>query len=148
MPLLTSDVSGGRLELDRDSPGYEGQVSDIHYEIGLRRLDELMLDGVGDIDVKGLDTDRFTVRLDGVGGISATGRADRQEVRAAGLGTYQAMMLESRVAEVHLSSGTARIWASERIEGWVGFGATLEYWGSADVSVQGRGKVIRLGLKP
>ena len=148
MSLLTSEVSGGRLDLDRDSPSYTGQVSDIHYEIGLRQLDELMLDGVGEIDVKGLDNGRFIVRMDGVGDVKATGRTDRQEVRIAGLGAYRAPMLESRIANVNLSSGSAEIWATERIEGWVGFGSTLEYWGEASVSVQGPGKVVRHGMKP
>lgn len=148
MPLLTSEVSGGRLDLDRDSPSYQGQVSDIHYEIGLRQLDELMLEGVGQIDVHGLDNRRFSARLDGVGGVSAAGRTDRQVVRVAGLGDYMAPALDSRVAEVHLTSGKAVIRATERIEGWVGFGATLEYWGNPEVVVEGGGTVTRLGLKP
>ena len=148
MSLLTSDVNGGMLELDRNSPSYEGQASDIHYEIGLVRLDELMLDGVGQIDARGIDNSRFVVRLDGVGDVTASGRTDRQEVRMAGLGRYEAPLLDSRIAEVHLASGTAVVYASERIEGWVGFGATLEYWGYAEVSVRGEGHVVHLGLKP
>ncbi len=148
MSLLTSEVSGGCLDLDRDSPSYRGQASDIHYEVGLRQLDELTLAGVGEIDARGLDNSRFSVRLDGVGDVKAAGRTDRQELRIAGLGAYDGSMLESRVAAVNLSSGRAEIVATERIEGWVGFGATLEYWGDPDVSVGGRGKVRRLGFKP
>ena len=145
---LTSDVSGGRLELDRTTPSYKGQVSDIHYELGLRRLDELTLDGVGQIDVKGIDNSRFTVRLNGVGDVKASGRTDRQEVRVAGVSDYMAPALRSRFAEVHLASGSAIIWATERIDGWVGYGATLEYWGNAEVNVQGGGIIKPLGLKP
>jgi hypothetical protein len=148
MPLLTSEVAGGRLDLDRDSSSYTGQTSDIHYQIGLQRLDELMLEGVGEIDARGVDTSSFVVRMDGVGDVKATGRAERQEVRIAGLGAYAAPMLESRFADVHLSSGSAEIWVTERIEGWVGFGATLEYWGDPVVSVRGQGAVRRLGFKP
>ena len=148
MSLLTSEVSGGMLELDRNSPSYQGQASDIHYEIGLVRLDELMLDGVGQIDARGIDSSRFVVRLDGVGDVMVAGRADRQEVRMAGLGRYDAPLLDSRIAEVHLASGTAVIRVTERIEGWVGFGATLEYWGDAEVSVRGEGHVVHLGVKP
>ena len=148
MSLLTSHVSGGLLELDRNSPSYQGQASDIHYEIGLMRLDELMLDGVGQIEARGIDNSRFIVRMDGVGGVRAAGRTDRQEVRIAGVGKYEAAALVSRVTEVHLTSGTAVICADERIEGFVGFGATLEYWGNAEVVVRGQGNVVRLGLKP
>jgi hypothetical protein len=56
--------------------------------------------------------------------------------------------LRSRFAEVHLASGSAIIWATERIDGWVGYGATLEYWGNAEVNVQGGGIIKPLGLKP
>ncbi len=148
MSQLTSEVSGGRLELDRTTPSYQGQVSDIHYELDLRRLDELTLDGVGNIDVRGLDNSLFAVRVSGVGDVKASGRTDRQEVRVAGLSDYMAPALQSRFAEVHLSSGTAMIWATERIDGWVGYGATLEYWGNAEVNVQGGGIIKPLGLKP
>ena len=65
----------------------------------------------------------------------------------AGLGTYDALTLDSRITEVHLTSGTAVICASERIEGYVGFGATLEYWGDAEVSIRGEGRVVKLGSK-
>lgn len=147
MSLLTSDVSGGLLELDRNSASYQGQVSDIHYEVSLVRLDEMILEGAGQIDARGIDSGRFVVRMDGVGGVKAVGRADRQEVRMAGLGTYDAPQLISRVTEVHLTSGTAVICAEERIEGYVGFGSTLEYWGDPKVSVRGEGQVIRLGTK-
>jgi hypothetical protein len=146
--LLTSEVSGGWLELDRSSPSYQGQASDIHYELSLRQLDELRLDGVGEIEAMGIDSQHFVARLDGVGEIRVGGRVDRQEVRAAGVGTYRGAGLESRVSHVHLSSGSAEIWATERIEGWVGFGSTLEYWGDATVSVQGQGTVKRLGSRP
>lgn len=148
MSLLTSDVSGGLLELDRNSSSYQGQASDIHYEIGLMRLDELMLYGAGQIEARGVDSGRFIVRVDGVGSVRASGRADRQEVRIAGVANYEAPHLDSRITEVHLTSGLAVVCASERIEGYVGFGSTLEYWGAAEVSVRGEGNVIWLGAKP
>lgn len=147
MPLLTSEVVGGRLDLDRASPGYQGQASDIQYEIGLRRLDELMLEGVGQIHARGIAGDAFSARLGGVGDVTAAGRVRRQEVRVGGLGTYHGAALESQITEVHLSSGSAEIWATDRVGGWVGFGATLEVWGGAEVSIQGQGKVLRRGAK-
>lgn len=147
MPLLTSEVSAGRLILGRDSGSYEGQASDIQYEISLQQLDELALEGVGAILAERVETSLFSARVNGVGEIRASGRADRQEVQVAGVGGYIAPTLESRVTHVNISAGNAVVWATERLEGWVGFGCTLEYWGDPEVSIQGRGTVRRIGLK-
>lgn len=148
MPLLTSVVVGGRLILDRDSESYQGQASDIQYEIGLVRLDELILNGVGEVDAEGVDSADFRVEHRGVGGIRAAGRADRQEVVLAGVGDYIAPGLESRVTRVDIASGHAVVWATERIEGWIGAGCRLEFWGDAEVAVHGSGVVKRLGPAP
>ena len=148
MPLLTSVVVGGRLVLGRDSESYQGQASDIQYEIDLRRLDELILDGVGQLEAEGVDTMLFRVSHSGVGEIRAIGRADRQEVSLSGLGDYVAPRLESRVTRVNISSGDAVVWATERIEGRIAAGCRLEYWGSPAIDVDGPGAVVRLGLRP
>ena len=145
---LTSEVVAGRLVLGREFGSYQGQASDIQYDITLRQLDELELEGVGLLAATGVDTGLFRVDLGGVGEIQAAGRADRQEVRVAGTGSYVAPTLVSRVARVDLSGGKATIYASERIEGWVGFGCTLEYWGDPELDIRGGGRVERLGLKP
>ncbi len=146
MPLLTSEVVGGRLLLDRASSSYQGQASDIRYDIDVRRLDEVALPGVGSMDAFGVDADRFRVELTGVGDISASGRADRQVIRVSGLGSYIAPNLWSRVAEVSITGGgKAVVRVSERLEGHVSFPCTLEYWGDPVVTVTGNGTVRRLG---
>lgn len=145
---LTSDVVAGRLILGRDFSSYQGQASDIQYDITLRQLDELTLAGVGALTATGVNTSLLSVDLEGVGEIQAAGRADRQEVRLAGVGSYIAPLLMSRVSHVNISGGKATVFASERIEGWVGFGCTLEYWGDPELAIQGGGRIERLGLKP
>ena len=148
MDLLTAEVVAGELVLDRESSSYRGQASDIQYDISLMRLDRLAMEGVGRITAEGVNTNLLSVVVNGVGDIQASGRADRQEVQVSGLGGYHAPRLETRVADVNLSSGTAEVCATERIEGWVGFGATLEYWGDPEVDVRGGGSVRRLGSIP
>ena len=148
MPLLTSVVVGGRLILDRDSESYQGQASDIRYEVGLMRLDELILAGVGQIDAEGIDTISLRVRQSGVGGVRTAGRADRQELSLSGVGDYDGSMLRSRVTRVDLASGDAVVWAIERIEGWIAAGCVLRYFGDARIDVDGPGRVERVGLKP
>lgn len=148
MSLLTSDVVGGLLVLGSDSEGYEGQVSDIRYDLTVRRLERLLLRGVGEIRARGVDTGRFVVDLAGVGEIRASGRVDRQEVRVAGVGSYFAARLRSRVTRVEVTAGRAQVWATERIEGFVGAGCVLEYWGDPVIEIQGLGTVRRLETRP
>lgn len=148
MGLLTSEVVAGRLILDRNSSSYQGQASDIQYDITLQQLDVLAMEGVGVVSAQGVDTGLLTVTVNGVGEIAASGRADRQEVRVGGVGGYIAPRLESRITNVNLSGGNAVVWATERLEGRVGFGCTLEYWGDPQLSIEGGGAVRRLGFRP
>ena len=94
----------------------------------------------------GIDTPRLDVQMQGDGVVEASGRADRQEVRMEGLGDYLAAALETRLTRIDMRAGNAVIWASERIEGHVAFGCTLEYHGDPEVEVSGGGTVRRIGF--
>lgn len=146
MPRLTQRVASGRLILDWESDSYQGQASDIRYDVGLRHLDELIRDGVGEIRAEGVNTDLFRVQMRGIGDIRVAGRADRQEIHMGGLGDYLAPSFETRVASISMASGDAVIWATERIEGWVAMGCTLEYHGNPTVDVTGGGTVRKIAI--
>ena len=146
--LLTAEVTAGELVLDRDSGSYQGQASDIRYDITLMRLDRLAMEGVGRISAEGVSSNHFTVLVNGVGDVAASGRADRQDVSVSSLGSYRGRRLETRITEVSLGAGSAEVWATERIEGWVGTGCALEYWGDPVIDIRGRGTVTRMGAMP
>ncbi len=149
MPLLTSEVVDGTLILARDSSSFQGEVSDIRYEIALLEIDRLALRGVGELTADGVETDRFVAEVQGVGDMSVSGKVDRQILRMDGVGAYLSPDLESRVAEVDAECvGRAEIWATERIVGTVGAMCPLDYWGNPVVAVTGAGEVRRLGPKP
>ena len=99
----------GRLILDRDPQGHQGEASGIRYEVGLVRLDELILAGVGQMDAEGVDSADFRVRQSGVGDVRTVGRADRQEVSLGGVGDYDGSRLETRVTRVNLGKGAAEV---------------------------------------
>jgi hypothetical protein len=143
---LTSEVVGGRLILDRTFESYRGQASDIQYDVAVRQLDELSMAGVGLLAAEGVDTGTLRVDHAGVGELRVVGRADRQEVALSGVGGYVAEGLETRVTRIEMTSGSAVVWATERIEGRVAFGCTLEYHGNPVVDVVGGGIVRKIGL--
>lgn len=148
MPLLTSDVVAGRLTLGRTTGSYSGHVSDIRYDLTLRRLEELRLRGVGEMRARAIAADRFVAEVSGVGDVQATGHADLVEVTVSGVGSYYGAGLHSRITRVDIRSGNAQVWATERIEGFVGAGCMLEYMGSPALQIEGGGHVRRLPTTP
>ena len=76
----------------------------------------------------------------------ASGTADEQRIDIAGLASYRAGALRSRVVRINvasLSSATLRV--SERLDVNVGLLATVEYFGNPVVNKTGVGTVRRLG---
>ncbi len=92
-------------------------------------------------DRTGLDVD-----LVGVTGMTSVGTADEQDINIAGVSTYRAGELESRVVRINASGfSTATLRVSERLDVDVSEFATVEYFGNPVVSTTGNGTVRRLG---
>ncbi len=146
MPLLTSGVSGGQLILGVASNNGIDPSQNIVWEVTARELSQVSVSGVGVIDASGVDTALFSAELTGVGDIVASGSADRQDVVISGVGNYAAPDLASREVSVDLTGVcSAVVRVSDRLEGFVGFTCTLEYFGDPTVAVTGTGTVTRLG---
>jgi len=119
-------------------------------EVDALHTDELAvrLGGAADIDIDDLDAGSLQVRLPGAGSINVDGKADNQEVRVSGAGSYSARKLECQSAVVKITGvGRAIVSAVEELDiGVTGFGS-VEYYGSPRVrqSVTGLGNVISKG---
>ncbi len=146
LPYLSSNVLGDMLELGK-APGLNVQsAQDIVFRVTVPRLERVRLSGVGDFDISGIDVNRFSAELTGIGRITARGRADRQVVELSGIGDYLAEDLQTRITTVSIHGQThAVVRVSERLEGTVQYLCKLSYYGSPEVSVTGNGSVRRLG---
>ncbi len=146
LPRLTSEVVGDMLLLGKE-PGFNvSSAQEIVFRVTVPRLRQVRLSGVGDFDISGIEVNRFSAELSGVGRITARGRADRQEIELSGVGDYRAEDLESRIATVGIQGQTqAVVRVSERLEGTVQYLCKLSYYGTPEVSVTGSGSVQRLG---
>lgn len=134
LPILTSEVSDGRLILGSTAPFRTN--NDIRYEITVRDFDDITVAGVFGVDITGLDTDRFTASVSGVSGLTVAGRVDRQEVVIAGVSRYDAGQLSSRTAMIDIAGlSWAIVRVSDLLEGSVVGGATLEYIGNPTINV-------------
>jgi hypothetical protein len=146
LPRLTFEVIGSELRLGTEANTDVEPSQGIDYMVTAAQLNGIRLTGVGEINAAMVDTTTFTVEHTGVGSMTAEGRADRQDVTISGVGSYRAPDLSSLEASVEVSGvTTVELRVSDRLEGSVGSGATLEYWGDPTIDVTGSGTVRRLG---
>jgi hypothetical protein len=133
MPLLTTEVHDGRLELSTKS-GISPTVTVI-YTVSAAELDGVSVDGSGDITVTGIDADSFDADISGSGQIEATGTTDALDVEISGSGRYTGADLVASVATVSVSgSGHALVNATETLDAEVSGSGTVEYIGDPNVS--------------
>ena len=136
LEYMRSEVRNGVLILGNDQGINFRTNNEIVYVLSVRELDSLTLAGVTFADVRGIDTDLFTVNITGVAGVKARGTADRQRVVVTGVSVYDAEHLDSRIVDIHISGVSgATVNASERLNGSVKGVSTLEYVGNPAVNV-------------
>ena len=100
MPLLTTEVRSGRLELGSESSFSTNRG--IKYTITVVSLDGVEISGSGDVTAAGIDTDSFEVKISGSGDVRAVGafgrltlagrEADIDEAAAAALAAVERPM--------------------------------------------------------
>ena len=111
LEYMRSEVRNGVLFLGND-PGINFRTDhEVVYLLSVSELDSLTLAGVTFADIRGIDTDLFTLNITGVAAVKARGTADRQRV----------------------SGATVRV--RERLSGSVKGLSSLEYIGDPTVTV-------------
>jgi hypothetical protein len=114
---LTSDITGGRLVLGTASGTHIRPSREIVYRVSARNLNGITLSGSGTVDVTGVNSDSLRLTLNGSGTISASGRADQQEISLNGSGDYQCANLKGKAVSVSIAgSGDGVVAASEKLD--------------------------------
>lgn len=146
LPLLTSEVVGGLLELGVATGRSIRTSREILYEVNATTFDRLRISGAGDVEAAGIQTSHFRVDISGAGNVTAFGRAEAQEIAISGAARYDAEGVTSREATVRVSgAGFARVRVSHRLDADVSGTAVIEYYGNPVVNVTGNGTVRRMG---
>jgi hypothetical protein len=146
LPLLTSDVRNGTLELGHKRMRSIRPTEPIMYRITVKDLDAVAVSGSGSMSVTGLATRRLKVDLSGSGEITAAGSADSQKIDVSGSGKYRAGGLPSTAVDADISgSGEVDVRVSDTLHASISGSGTLTYTGDPRVSqdVSGSGKVIK-----
>jgi hypothetical protein len=135
LPLFTAEVYGDELVIGTVGKTFSSAHKPV-FRLTVAELDALSVTGAAAAEVRGLDTQRFAIRIDGAAAVTAAGRADEQDVFISGVASYDARALDARA--VHLDvSGVCGVMvrAREILDGWVGGQSTVEYLGSPTVNV-------------
>jgi hypothetical protein len=144
LPEITSEIKGGELVLGTKDNVNISPSKDIVYKLSAKSLDSIELAGSGEIDAKGINTDRLKVLLGGSGNISAAGMAERQEVTIAGSGNYRGENLKTKASTVSIAgSGDAGVDASDKLDVTVAGSGSVKYSGDPKVTqnIMGSGSV-------
>ena len=143
LPLLESEVRGGRLVLGPVPGSSISATLPIEYRLTVRTLDDIEVSGASAVVVPDLDNEHLSVVISGASAVTLAGRAAVQAVAVSGASSYAAPDLRSRIATVDVSGASvAAVRASESLEGSVSGSSVLEYLGQPVVSLRVTGSSI------
>ena len=144
LPLLTSEVNGGRLELGAESS--ISPTTDIIYTVSAVALEGVAVSGSGEVAATGVAADSVDVDISGSGRVEPTGTAGTLGVEIAGSGRYLGESLESSIGTVRVSgSGTAVVNVTDDLDVDVSGSGDVQYIGDPTIteSISGSGDISR-----
>ena len=108
---------------------------EIVYRVSAKSLNGITLSGSGTVDATGINADSLKMMLNGSGRISASGRADQQEIDLNGSGDFQGANLKGKTVSVSIAgSGDGVVAASETLDVTVMGSGSIEYIGDPKVT--------------
>ena len=145
LPLLTSDVVAGRLELrTRESIAPSQPVV---YTIDAVAFEGISIVGSGDLVATNLDCTSFDASIAGAGDLDLTGECDRLDLSITGTGGFAGEAFEVATADIDISgSGKVVVNASDELVVRITGSGDVGYLGdpSTDIDIAGSGDVRKL----
>lgn len=142
MPLLTSEVRNGRLELgQRESISPTEPIS---YVVSAADLEGVSIAGTGDVIASNLDCTVFRASIAGSGSFDVEGSCEGLDVAIAGSGDFDGEELLVASASISIAgSGDALVNVTDALDVSIAGSGDVEYIGdpSLDIDVAGSGNV-------
>ena len=143
LPVLTSNVAGGRLILGTRS-NTSIMNGKIEYHVTVKSLEGLEITGSSDTTIHKLDGDQLDIQISGSGSVTGDGSVSELNVEISGSGDYDGAAITSQDATVSVSgSGEILVNASQTLDADVSGSGDVVYIGNPDVqqSVSGSGSI-------
>ncbi len=170
LPLLTTNVSGGRLAIGFKSGYNIRTIRQVQLTLTVKNLSELqnsssgnitvkpfttgdfhlLLSSSGSMNINGIQAKKITTELTSSGGILIAGNADQLDLRVSSSGSFQARDLRVQEASVRLSSsGNVTVWAIDTLKVNISSSGDVAYYGSPalNTSLTSSGRLIAKGEK-
>ncbi len=144
LPLIRTDVAGGRLTVGMDAGTVPDNMGAIVYRVKVAELTELRAAGGGTVEAGGISGNTLTVENDGSTDIEMSGETGRLTLTLDGSGDFEGSGLRAETVTAELNgSGDAVVAVSDRLEADLSGSGGLEYLGDPDVeqSASGSGRV-------
>jgi hypothetical protein len=148
LPLVRTEVVGGRLVLDLASGTSLSTMREIVVEVSARTLSAFDGDGAVRAELAGLEADTFSLRISGAAQVTGSGVARELRLDLSGGVRCQLEGLASRSAVVDVSGASyARLRVSDALAATASGVSVVEYYGDPALvaNVSGLSAVRRLG---
>lgn len=145
LPLLTSHVNDGRLELGVEPGSGISMDGPVVYALTVIDLTALRMSGSGTITITDLTTPELTVDVSGSAEVTATGTAADQHFAISGSGRVDSAGLAGDSVTVSIAgSGSATVYASDSLDVTISGSGTVTYLGDPErvtQNVSGQGSI-------
>lgn len=165
---IVSEVRDGTLYLYPENNTPFVTFDRVQFELTVKNLDELNLDGVVRVQAENLETDRLqlqatgsaeiainslkantlNVDLGGASKLNLAGKVIDQTLRFSGGSQYRAELLESQNIDLEIDgAGEATVWANDRLDVQINGTGNVGFYGTPDVrqDIRGVGSIQPLG---
>jgi hypothetical protein len=144
LPVLTSSVANGQLQLGHEPFTNIIPTRQITYRVTVTEFSEMRISGSGEATITIVDPDRLEVVISGSGSVTPIGTTETLMVDISGSGTFDGESLEARTGDVSVSgSGEALVNVTQTLAASVSGSGQILYIGDPDLSssVSGSGRI-------
>lgn len=140
---FVAEVRGDELRIKLTRNRHRGDT--ITIAVNAKELEEFIIEGAGKFDIKGIDSEEFSVKLPGAASITMAGKCGELNISIAGAATVKAEDLICQHGHVKISgTGTISLHASESIDARVSGLGKIEVYGhpeEIDQHISGLGRI-------
>ena len=140
--LRTEVVDGElRIRMRHDTHGHERHRDALKLTITTPRLTAFTMGGAGETTLVHMSGDALDIHFGGAGNLKAEGTVKSLTLDVGGVGSIDTRALHAESVEAHVGGvGSVKVWASRRLDAWLGGVGSLTYYGDpAQVSTHSGG---------